>query len=365
MACKIKVDLGARSYEIRIGEGLMGQLGSLCRDLDLGPVALVVSDQHVDALYGAPVEADLRAAGLGVGRVTVPAGEASKSQAMLFRLYDEALNHGLDRRGLVVALGGGVVGDLAGYFAASYLRGIRYVQIPTSLLAMVDSSVGGKTGINLPRGKNLVGAFHQPVLVLADVAALRTLPAREYTAGLAEVVKYGVIRDADFFRKLEQNVAALRAGEPVLLESVIAHCCRIKAEVVRLDERERSLRAILNFGHTFGHAVEQVTGYGRYLHGEAVSLGMAFAARLSSRLLGFPPVEAERVIQLLRELGLPVAWPDLDWAALRQAMGVDKKTQDRALRFVLAERIGVVRAGCEAPDNVLREIWTEGCEPGK
>lgn len=365
MACKIKVDLGARSYEIRIGEGVLGQLGALCRELDLGPVALVVSDEHVDLLYGAPVEASMRKAGFEVGRVVVPSGEASKSEKLLFHLYDEALDRGLDRRAFVVALGGGVVGDLAGFFAASYLRGIRYVQIPTSLLAMVDSSVGGKTGINLPRGKNLVGAFHQPVLVLADVAALRTLPAREYTAGLAEVVKYGIIRDAAFFEQLEKNVTGLRAGEPALLESVIAHCCRIKAEVVRLDERERSLRAILNFGHTLGHAVEQVTGYGHYLHGEAVGLGMAFAARLSARLTGFPPAEAERVIALLRGVGLPVDWPDLDWPAVRRAMGLDKKTQDRVLRFVLAECLGVVRAGCEAPEDVLREIWTEGRKPRK
>ncbi|MBU1909896.1 MAG: 3-dehydroquinate synthase [Verrucomicrobia bacterium] len=359
MAGKIKVDLGARSYEIRIGAGVLGQLGTLCRDLDLGPVALVVSDEHVNPLYGPPVEAALHEAGFEVGRVAVPAGEASKSGKMLFRLYDEALDRGLDRRGFVVALGGGVVGDLAGFFAASFLRGIRYVQIPTSLLAMVDSSVGGKTGINLPRGKNLVGAFHQPVLVLADVAALRTLPAREYTAGLAEVVKYGIIRDAGFFEKLEQNADGLRAGEPALLESVIAHGCRIKAEVVRLDERERSLRAILNFGHTLGHAVEQVTGYGRYLHGEAISLGMAFAARLSARLTGFPPAEADRMIALLRALGLPVERPDLDWSAVRQAMGVDKKTRDRALRFVLAERIGAVRVGCEVPEELLREVWNQ------
>ena len=357
MACKIKVDLGARSYEIRIGEGALAQTGALCRELELGPSALIVSDSHVDPLYGAALEAALRSAGFQAGRVAVPAGESSKAEAMLFRLYDEALDRGLDRRAFIVALGGGVVGDLAGYLAASYLRGLRHVQVPTSLLAMVDSSVGGKTGINLPRGKNLVGAFHQPVLVVADLSTLRSLPPREYTAGLAEVVKYGVIRDAAFFDKLEKNVAGLRAGEPALLEDVIAHCCRIKAEVVRLDERERSLRAILNFGHTLGHAVEQVTGYGTYLHGEAVSLGMAFAARLSCRLSKFPPAEADRVVALLRALGLPVERPGLDWAAVRRAMTLDKKTQDRVLKFVLAERIGAVRPGIEAPENVLSETW--------
>ncbi|HOW97643.1 MAG TPA: 3-dehydroquinate synthase [Kiritimatiellia bacterium] len=365
MACKIKVDLGARSYEIRVGEGVLAQVGALCRELELGPSALVVSDEHVNPLYGPAVESSLRAAGFQVGRVAVPAGESSKAEARLFRLYDEALDRGLDRRAFVVALGGGVVGDLAGYFAASYLRGIRYVQVPTSLLAMVDSSVGGKTGINLPRGKNLVGAFHQPVLVAADITTLRSLPPREYAAGLAEVVKYGVIRDAAFFARLEANLAGLRSGEPALLEDVIAHCCRIKAEVVRLDERERSLRAILNFGHTLGHALEQVTGYGTYLHGEAVSLGMAFAARLSTRLAGLPADEAERIENLLRALGLPVDRPDLDWSAARRAMTLDKKTQDRVLKFVLADRIGAARPGVEAPDAVLEEVWTEGRQPKK
>lgn len=359
MACKIKVDLGARSYEIRIGEGVLAQTGALCRELELGPSALIVSDTHVDPLYGPALEDGLRAAGFQVGRVAVPAGESSKAEAMLFRLYDEALDRGLDRRAFIVALGGGVVGDLAGYLAASFLRGLRYVQVPTSLLAMVDSSVGGKTGINLPRGKNLVGAFHQPVLVVADLATLRSLPPREYTAGLAEVLKYGVIRDAAFFDELEKNVPGLRAGDPALMETVIAHCCRIKAEVVRLDERERSLRAILNFGHTLGHAIEQVTGYGTYLHGEAVSLGMAYAAQLSCRVTGFPPAEADRVISLLRALGLPVERPDLDWPAVRRAMTLDKKTQDRVLKFVLAGRIGAVRPGVEAPDEVLREVWDQ------
>ena len=229
---------------------------------------------------------------------------------------------------------------------------------------MVDSSVGGKTGINLPRGKNLVGAFHQPALVLADVAVLQTLPPREYTAGLAEVIKYGIIRDAAFFDQLEQQADGLRAGDPALLESVIAHCCRIKAEVVRLDERERSLRAILNFGHTLGHALEQAAGYGRYLHGEAVGLGMAYAAELSVRRLGLAPGEAGRVRRLLRAVGLPVEKPELEWEAVRRAMGVDKKAQDRALRFVLAERLGAVRAGCEVPDDMLKEAWEKSWTSG-
>lgn len=359
MSCKLKVDLGARSYEIRIGEGLLDQLGSLCRDLDLGPRVLVVSDTHVNPLYGGRVETSLAQAGFAVGRTAVPSGEASKCEAMLFRLYDEALACGLDRKSFVVALGGGVVGDLAGFLAATWLRGIRYVQVPTSLLAMVDSSVGGKTGIDLPRGKNLVGCFHQPSLVLTDVATLRTLPDREYVSGLAEVVKYGVIRDRSFFEELERNRERLKEKDSAFLESVIAHCCRIKAEIVRLDERERTLRAILNFGHTLGHALEQVTGYGHYLHGEAVALGMMFAARLSVRLAGLPPGEAERLIRLLRDLGLPGDWPEVEWDRVRRAMEVDKKCRAGELRFVLAEQLGQVRAGCDVPEVLLEEVWNE------
>jgi 3-dehydroquinate synthase len=225
---------------------------------------------------------------------------------------------------------------------------------------MVDSSVGGKTGINLPQGKNLVGAFHQPVLVLADPDTLRTLPRREYVSGLAEVVKYGVIRDAGFFAQLEKQRAPLAASDPGALEPVIARCCEIKADVVRLDEREGGLRAILNFGHTLGHALEQATGYGRYLHGEAVAMGMAFAARLSAAVKGFPPADCARVTDLLGALGLPVRVPGLNWADVRRAMQVDKKTVSRGLRFVLVETLGRAVPGCEAPESALRDAW-ESC----
>ena len=363
MAGKVKVDLGARSYEIRIGTPLLDQLGVLVRELGLGPAALVVVDDHVEPLYGPAAREALEGAGVAASTAVVPAGEGSKSEAMLFRLYDAALDAGLDRRGVVVALGGGVIGDLAGYLAASFLRGLRFVQIPTSLLAMVDSSVGGKTGINLTRGKNLVGAFHQPALVLADTATLRTLPPREYRAGLAEVVKYGVIQDEALFCDLERNVSGLKAADPALLEDLIARCCRIKAEIVRLDERERSLRAILNFGHTLGHALEQVTGYGTYVHGEAVSLGMVYAARLSVRLKGLPGADADRLVHLLRGLGLPVDRPEAEWPALRRAMGVDKKNLAGVLRFVLADRIGRVSAGCDVPEDVLRDTWETDWSP--
>ncbi len=357
MARIVKVELGARSYEIRIAAQSLGQLGALCAGLGLGRNCLLVSDSHVDPLYGPVVEASLKGAGFAVARAIVPAGEAAKSESELFHLYDKALAAGLDRQSFVVALGGGVVGDLAGYVAASFLRGIHLVQVPTSLLAMVDSSVGGKTGINLPQGKNLVGAFHQPVLVLTDADTLKTLPRREYISGLAEVVKYGVIRDAAFFAELEKHSAALTASDPGVLESVIARCCEIKADVVHLDEREGGLRAILNFGHTLGHAIEQATGYGLFLHGEAVAMGMAFACRLSVAVKEFPQADCARVVDLLAKLGLPVGMPAVNWVDVRRAMRVDKKAVGRGLRFVLAGKLGQSVPGCEVPDDALRDTW--------
>lgn len=353
----IKVELGARSYDIRVGEGVLAKLGERCRDLDLGPSCLILSDSNVDLLYGQPAEKALASAGFIVNRAVIPAGEGSKSGEQLFALYGRAVKSGLDRRSFVVALGGGVVGDLGGFVAATYLRGITYVQAPTSLLAMVDSSVGGKTGINLPQGKNLVGAFHQPRLVLADTVTLKTLPAREYASGLAEVVKYGVIRDAALFAALESDADRLRAADPALLKGVIAQCCRIKADVVGADERESGLRAILNFGHTLAHAIEHAAGYGRFLHGEAVSIGMVYAARLSVELKGFAARDCARLEALLEKLGLPVRAPACEWQDIRGAMALDKKVAGRTPRFVLAEAIGRVAFGCEVPEELLRDTW--------
>lgn len=351
------VRLGERSYPIEIGAGRLRHLGSRCRRLRLGGTCLVVSDSNVFALYGEKACASLRQAGFAVTPAVVPAGEASKSEKQLSALYGAALEAGLDRSSFVVALGGGVVGDLAGYLAATFLRGIRLVQVPTSLLAMVDSAVGGKTGINLPRGKNLVGAFHQPALVLADTSTLKTLPRREYVSGLAEVVKYGVIRDARFFQSLEKNANALLRAQPKFLEQVIAKCCAIKADIVRLDERESGLRAILNYGHTLGHAIEQVTGYGRYLHGEAVAMGMVFSGLLSVKTAGFPEDEFERLVSLLRRLGLPVRPPRRAFSRLWKAMSVDKKGAKKKPRFVLARKLGRVVAGCEVPAGVLGRVF--------
>jgi 3-dehydroquinate synthase len=292
----------------------------------------------------------------------VPAGEASKSLDNVRLLCEKALDHGLDRSSAIAAVGGGMVGDLAGFAAAVFLRGVRLLQVPTTLLAMVDSSVGGKTAVNLPRGKNLVGAFHQPVEVTADLDALASLPRREYVSGLAEAVKAGVIWDAVLFRKFEENVEGISARDPALLEQVVARCCQIKAEVVTLDEREGGVRSVLNFGHTMGHAIEAVSGYGTLLHGEAVSLGMVYAARVSEKVKGLPAGQAARLTGLLEKMGLPVrlagglagAWP-----ALREAMAADKKTRRRTPRLVLAQDLGSVVYGCEVAEDALEEAFRE------
>lgn len=365
MTCKRIVELGARAYPIHIGPDLLPKLGAHCAEEKMGSKTLIVSDDHVDALYGGVAEESLRSVGLVTARVTVPAGEPSKSHDPLIRIYHAALDAGLERSSSIVALGGGVVGDLAGFAAATYLRGIRLIQVPTSLLAMVDSAVGGKTGINLPQGKNLIGAFYQPSMVLADTATLRTLPPREFCAGLAEVVKYGVIADAGLFDALEGKTPEILMNDDALLEDIICRSCEIKADVVRDDEREGGVRAILNFGHTLGHAIEQVSGYGRYLHGEAIAMGMVYAARLSERELAFPAKDTERLIRLLKALRLPVTMPDLSWPALMKAMRHDKKKTGGTVGFVLAQSLGAVRFGCALPETLLNEVWEQNRDTGE
>lgn len=357
MLQELTVELGARSYPIRIGRGGLESLGAFCRERGLRGACLVVADENVDRLHGARCLEALRCAGYAAEKAVVPAGEPSKSGDCLFQLYRAAIQAGLDRRSFVVALGGGVVGDLAGFMAATFLRGLPYVQVPTTVVAMVDSAVGGKTGINLPEGKNLVGSFHQPVGVAVDLDLLATLPQREYVSGLAEVIKYGVIRDRAFFDRLEGGVKPLLAREPELLAEAVARSCAIKAEVVGEDETEGGVRAILNFGHTLGHAIEKVSGYGRYLHGEAIGIGMRYAADLSVRERGLPEDEARRIGDLVSAVGLPVKAPELDWEALCAAMAVDKKSVGRMPRFVLAERIGHVAFGCEVGADRLKEVW--------
>ena len=357
MARTLQVELAERGYSIHVGAGLADGLQVRFKD---GTRALIVTDSNVGPLYGQTCEEALASQGLTVSRAEIAAGEESKSLDNTRELYTRALGAGLDRSSIIVALGGGVVGDLAGFAAASFMRGVGFVQAPTTLLAMVDSSVGGKTGVNLPEGKNLVGAFYQPAEVLIDLQTLATLPDREYIAGLAEVVKYGVIWDAVLFNLLQANAGRLLAREADFLEEVIARCCEIKAEVVAMDEREGGVRAILNFGHTFAHAVEQAAGYGEWLHGEAVSAGMVYAADLSVACKGFETAERDRLAALLAGLGLPISTaaksPSLSWDALRQAMSRDTKTVRTRTRFVLADRLGSVVFGCEVDDDVLARV---------
>ncbi len=355
----VHVGLGDRAYDIVLGHGFDAVLSVRGN----GSPALMVSDSNVDALYGNAVQAALEDNGFACRRAVIPAGEHSKTLLQAGMLFEAAFDARLDRKGLIVALGGGVVGDLAGFVAATYMRGVRLIQIPTSLLAMVDSSVGGKTAVNLPRGKNLVGVFYQPIQVGINLDSLKTLPEREYRSGLAEVVKYGVIRDVSFFEALEAQAEALKCRDEAALRSVIARCCEIKAEVVGLDERENGLRAILNYGHTLGHAIETISGYGTLLHGEAVALGMVYAGLVSSKDLGLKANEALRVTALLSSLGLPVSrrvlGSDITWDRLREAMSSDKKASRSVPSFVLANRVGRVTEGCVVSEAVLKAAFDE------
>ena len=351
----VKVPLGRRSYSILIGPGLLSRLGSTCAKLKLARRCAVISDRNVAPRFARTIIANLNAAGFQPVLITVPAGEKAKSLQSVQACYDQLAGHRLERQSFVIALGGGVVGDLAGFVAATYLRGLPFVQVPTTLLAQVDSSVGGKVGVNLTAGKNLVGAFHQPRVVLCDLDTLRTLPRREFRAGLAEVIKYGIIHDATLFRRLERDLPKLIELNPALLAAVIARCCEIKAAVVSEDETESGRRAILNFGHTIGHAIENSVGYGKYLHGEAIAIGQVAAAELSRELTGLSPDSVSRIRHLFRRAGLPTAI-NLDAgrrAKLLSAMKLDKKVSGGQVRFVLAERIGKVRWGQEVPPQLL------------
>ena len=351
----VQVPLGQRSYSILIGPGLLARLGAQCRKLGLGRHCAIITDTNVAPRFARAAAGSLRKSGFEPALIILPAGERSKSLKSAATSFDQLAAHRVERTSFIVALGGGVVGDLAGFVAATYLRGIDFVQAPTTLLAQVDSSVGGKVGVNLPAGKNLVGAFHQPRLVLCDLATLRTLPGREFRAGLAEVIKYGVICDAALFRRLERDLGKLLAQEPKTLAEVVARCCEIKAEVVGRDETDSGPRAMLNFGHTIGHAIENSTGYGRYLHGEAISLGQVGAAALSQELLGLPSADAVRIENLLAAAGLPnrIRLTPRKRQPLLASMKLDKKVSAGKVKFVLAERIGVVRWGQSVPDQSI------------
>jgi 3-dehydroquinate synthase len=351
----VPVPLGERSYTIHVGNGLLAKLGEHCRKLKLGERCAVVTDANVGPRYGDLVLRTLKMAGFVPHLITVPAGETAKSLKVVADCYDQFAMKRMERKSFVVALGGGVVGDLAGFVAATYLRGVPFVQVPTTLLAQVDSSVGGKVGVNLKAGKNLVGAFHQPRVVLCDLDTLTTLPDREMRAGMAEVVKYGVIKDAELFERLEKEGGKMLRRDAATLMHVVSRCCALKAEVVVADETESGERAILNFGHTVGHGLEAISGYGEYLHGEAISIGQVAAARLSTRLLGLPAADAERIRTLLINIGLPTTLhlTPKKRTELFDAMRLDKKVSGGELKLVLAKSIGEVVWGQRVSDTEI------------
>jgi 3-dehydroquinate synthase len=356
----VRVSLGNRSYDIKISPGLIGKLGAECARLKLGRRCTIITDTNAGREFAKPAYNSLLRAGFEPSLIIVPDGETSKSLKTVQSCYDRLAAHRAERQSFIVALGGGVVGDLAGFVAASYLRGISFVQVPTTLLAHVDSSVGGKVGVNLKAGKNLVGAFYQPKLVLCDLNTLATLPPREFRAGLAEVIKYGIIYDAALFARLERDLPRLLRREAKALGEIIARCCEIKAEVVGQDETESGRRAILNFGHTIGHGLEAISGYGKYLHGEAIAIGQVAAAQLSHELTGLPGKDAARIANLFQRAGLPttVKLHARQRPKLFAAMKLDKKVSDGEIKFVLAKRIGKVVWGQRVPTTAIEKVLT-------
>jgi len=340
LADTLTIGLNERSYRIHFGDGILATVGTLCRDLGLGKKVAVITNPTVGSFYRAKVTDALAAAGFDAICLEIPDGEEYKSSETLNGIYDGLIDNGLDRGSFILALGGGVVGDIAGYAAASYLRGIPFVQVPTSLLAQVDSSVGGKTGINHRKGKNLIGAFYQPRLVLIDAAVLDTLPEREYLNGLGEVIKYGVAMDRDLFSFLCDNAGRVLARDRDSVLAIIRRSCALKASVVEQDEREAGLRAVLNYGHTMGHAVETLTGYTLWKHGEAVAIGMVQAARFSEAM-GFAGADdTAAIIDLLRTYGLPVEVPAFSAEEYAAALFRDKKVRDGGINFVFNKGIG-------------------------
>lgn len=353
---RVDIALAERSYPILIGPGLLTDAATLRTNIKARDL-LIVTNETVAPLYLSPLTAALGER--RIESVILPDGESHKTLHSFASILDALVRSRMNRDAAVIALGGGVIGDMAGFAASCYQRGIDYVQIPTTLLAQVDSSVGGKTAVNHPEAKNMIGAFYQPRCVIADTGTLATLPEREYRAGIAEIVKYGLIYDAAFFQWLETNAAALLARNDDVVMHAIKRSCEIKAEIVGVDEREHGLRAILNLGHTFGHAIETATGYGTWLHGEAVAAGMVMACDLSSRLGWLPEADRERAVRLLERFGLPVQAPRIGAARGRELMGMDKKVLDRKLRLVLLRRLGQAEVIGDYPNAALEATLQE------
>src|SRR5438105_3055027 len=352
----INVNLGLRSYHIVVESGALDTVGARLAELRVGSRAALVSDAAILRLYGKTVGRSLESAGFRVALVEVPEGEAAKTLAVAGQCWNELLALGLDRTSTVLALGGGAVGDVAGFVAATYMRGVNFVQVPTTVLAQVDASIGGKTAIDHPNAKNLIGAFHQPRLVLVDPAVVRSLPEREYRSGVAEIVKHGIVLDADYFAEVERDAAALCARDLPVVERIIGGSCRLKASVVERDERESELRHVLNYGHTIGHALEAATGYARFAHGEAVALGIVAEAPLALRLGGASEETVARQERLLLAVGLPVTAEAIDTGAVVAAITRDKKARDGRVPFVLAPRIGAFRLVFDVPAADIRAV---------
>jgi len=367
----IRVDVPQQSYDIAIAKrdakassavGGLDDLGVWMSRLKLGKKVLLVSNPVIFKKYGERAIAALKLVGYEVSSCTLPAGERYKTLKSLQKIYDIALENRLERSSTIVALGGGVIGDMAGFAAATWLRGINVVQVPTSLLAMVDSSVGGKTGVNHPQGKNLIGAFHQPRFVLIDPSVLKTLPPREFRAGMAEVIKYGIIWDAELFAKLEdtKRLDQMRYVDEELLQIILSRSCQAKAAVVSKDEKEAGLRAILNYGHTIGHAVESLTGYKLVNHGEAVAIGMVAAGQIAVQLRMWKSADAERQDALIQKAGLPTKLPNvLDIEGILDTLQTDKKVEAGKVRFVLPTQIGAVTVTDQVPADVIRQVLRE------
>ncbi|MDA8234987.1 MAG: 3-dehydroquinate synthase [Clostridia bacterium] len=361
----VQVNLGENSYPILLGEHILSQLGvnlkRLVEEGIIGGKVLLVTNPTVNKLFGQPVIQGLQESGFTVTTVEIPDGEEYKTQETAALVYDVAFDAQLDRRSVVVAMGGGVVGDLAGFVAATYMRGVNLVQVPTTLLAQVDSSVGGKVAVNHPKGKNIIGAFYQPKLVFIDIATLQSLPQREIQTGLAEVIKYGVIWDQEFFQYLVDNTEAIKSLSTQQLLHLVQTSCAIKARVVEMDEKEANLRAILNFGHTFGHALEALTNYKVYRHGEAVAIGMVSASRVAVAMGLMKPSARDAIEGLLKTFGLPTSFRDLQVEDIMEKMLYDKKAQAGRVNFIIPEAIGQVRITSEVPPEIIRQVLKEQC----
>lgn len=352
---RISVDLDRRSYQILIQPGLLNQIGKIIAKFDIGKRIAIITNPTVGKYYAAPVKKALTQAQFQPVIFSIPDGEWYKNLEIVRDLYSRLLQNGFDRNTAILALGGGVIGDLAGFVAATFLRGIPFIQVPTTLLAQVDSSVGGKVGVNLPEGKNLIGSFYQPILVVIDPIVLHTLPQRETRSGLAEVIKYGMINDAAFFTWLEKNISHILQIELNYLVEIITRCCEIKAAIVSQDETEQGLRAILNFGHTIGHAIETLTDYETYRHGEAIAIGMVAAGKLAYSLKLFTRQNLMRLSALIKNVGLPTTMPILEITRVLDTIYLDKKSREHIIRMVLPTTIGNVKLVKEIPISVLQK----------